>query len=358
MEIKQVFNKTISGYFYRLHLEKGNKFKKVYLNLSENVRNCLSYWLWDVYRENKVMDLQKVTCCHNKFCSNCRKFDLSRAMNNLSPHFQDLILNGYYPFLVTLTIPNCEGIDLKVVLDRMQTAFKKFYNWFSCDDNKGFKKRYMKFGAAVRCVEVTYNSSSNMYHPHYHVLVFSKDYNVVDFDKKYEGEWSNNRQSLNMYSDVDFQIRKLWTIAYDNKTLKDFDNLDVIYIGEIREMDDRGIYEVMKYAFKDTDICNYYVFRDLYFSLYKRKIRQGYGLLYNVKLERESTGKYQELEDYLTVNNEELPSELATYNLETLYSTYSNYIKISRFNKDKYVENIVDQFWYFRIYSKDDYQEG
>jgi len=264
---------------------------------------------------------------------------LSRALNNLELPFKDLVLKGYNPFLITLTVPNCSGDDLSFVIDKLQRSFNRFYKFFSLNDKNAYSNRYMRFDACIRCLEITYNLMTNMYHPHYHCLVFSLDYNPVLFDKKYVGEWSNKRQSYNMYSDIDMQIRELWTISYNGLTLRDIKNLETKLICDIRECDDKGVFEVMKYSIKDTDIVNYDVFKNLYFGLYNRRIRQGYGLLYNLKLENESTGKEQDLEQYLKIK--EFPSQLVTTDMKTLYkSTYSNYIKLSRFNKDKFVDRL------------------
>ena len=46
-----------------------------------------------------------------------------------------------------------------------------------------------------------------------------------------------------------------------------------------------GIYEVFKYCFKDLGIRNQEIFRDLYFGLKRKRLRQGYGLLHNIKVD-------------------------------------------------------------------------
>lgn len=336
MEDKQKYNKEISRYFYRLYSEEGKQLK--YLNLSQNVKDCCNCWVWDAYHINKILDLQKLNRCKNRFCSNCKKFDLSKALHNLDLPFRDLILQGYYPYLLTLTVPNCSGGDLDNTIDNMQKSFKKLWNWYTCNNKKAYGKRFIKFDGAVRCLEITYNQITNMYHPHYHILIFSETYDEFDFEKKHLGEYSNKRKQYNYYSDLDIQIRQLWTVACTNKTLKDIENIENLYICDIREMDDKGIYEVLKYAVKDTDIKNYHVFKDLYFAFYQRRIRQGYGLLHNVKLELESEGKTQDLKEF--IKTQESPIQLVTTELKTLYTNYSNYIKISRFNKDKFIDKL------------------
>ena len=46
-----------------------------------------------------------------------------------------------------------------------------------------------------------------------------------------------------------------------------------------------GFYEVFKYVFKDTDIKDFEVFRHLFFGLRDKRLRQGYGLLYNFNID-------------------------------------------------------------------------
>lgn len=72
---------------------------------------------------------------------------------------------GFKPYqyvLLTLTVPNCKGTELGRTLDTIQTAWKRL-------------QRRKEYKAAikgnVRCVEITYNRSSDTYHPHIHALL-------------------------------------------------------------------------------------------------------------------------------------------------------------------------------------------
>jgi len=343
MDEKRLFNDKISRYFYRLHCEFGSLRNKKYLRISERVKSCLNMWVWDAYYQNLVLDLKKVNRCKCKFCSNCRRLDLSRAFNNLIVPFSEYIKVGYMPIFVTLTVPNCKGEDLSFVLDKMNLSFKKFWNWFHLDGKNGFSKRFLKFFGAVRCIEVTYNSHRSDYHPHYHLLILIRfcDYDEILFYKYIDGEWSDKRQQMNYLSDIDVQVRKLWTLAYTNSSLSNYSSLVDLYKCDVQEMYDDGISEVLKYSFKDTDLLNYFIFKDLYFSLYNRRLRQGYGNLYNVKLENDSDGVKQDLYSYLLFNKEELPVELVTRDMETLYNgSHKDYTKISRFNKDSFINDL------------------
>ena len=71
------------------------------------------------------------------------------------------------PLFLTLTIPNCEGSDLKSRLDLMNDAW-----------NKMTQRVFFKpVKASFKAFEITYNREKNTYHPHIHcLLVVGYDY--------------------------------------------------------------------------------------------------------------------------------------------------------------------------------------
>jgi len=79
----------------------------------------------------------------------------------------------------------------------------------------------------------------------FHVIIFLENYSENDFVKYIPGGYQYRSKSFIFYSDADIFIQKLW-----------------------------------KMAIKNIDI-----FRDLYFGLKRRRLRQGYGQLYNVKVD-------------------------------------------------------------------------
>ena len=79
-------------------------------------------------------------------------------------------------------------------------------------------------------------------------------------------------------------------MACDYKTISEFDNTSNDwqdnYICDIRELYmPKGIYEVFKYCFKDIDVKDLEVFRYLFFKLMRKRLRQGHGELYNLKVD-------------------------------------------------------------------------
>jgi plasmid rolling circle replication initiator protein Rep len=334
IKAKKEYNDKYSMYYFKLSKEYSDlKIREKRLkNKSDRLKSCMNLWIWDKYERNKILDLQKVNrCMDNRFCPNCRRFSLASAIHNFAPEFKKLLDDGYYPYLMTLTIPNVPGIDLKSTIEKMNKAFTKFYYYFSKDDKHKFRDRFIKFEAALKVLEITCNNNYETYHPHFHIMLFSKQYDESIFDKKYLAEYSNKRCSSNYISEFDIQIRKLWYMAYNSISQDQYSVVDDSYICDIREMDERGIYEVMKYTFKDTDIKNYENFKYIFLGIEGKRIRQGYGKLYNCKVEEDAEGEKQGIEEYLDVDKEETPEQLLTQELDELITVYHDYKKISRF---------------------------
>lgn len=338
---KKELNKVYSKYFYRLSLELQEillKKSETYKKKSDRINDCLNLWQWDVYHQNKLMDLQRVNrCMDNRFCPNCRKLNLASAIHNFSPHFKKLLDDGYFPYLLTLTIPNVKSDCLNLTIDKLNKSFRKFLDLFNQDignGKKGFKGRLIKFDACLKVIEITCNNINGTYHPHFHCIVFSKDYNEFLFEKRHQGPFQRKTNSYIKFSDMDIHIMKIWKMCFDGlrTSLKNYnfmsDNWFDLYLCDIKEMNVNGIYEVMKYTFKDTDINSYNNFKTIFLALEGKRIRQGYGLLYNLKLEEEE-GEKQSLEEFL--QKEESPEKILSKAINELITVYSNYKKISRF---------------------------
>lgn len=353
MYSKLDFNKQYSKWYYGLSKEflHAHAYSKRISKRGDNINNCLDYWLWDKYENNKLLDLQKVNRCkNNRFCPNCRKLDLATTIHNFRKPFNDLLGAGYYPYLVTLTVPNCSGANLRTMIDYMNKSFRKFFNAFSYSltdvTTKGFSERMIQFDAALKVLEITFNKETNLFHPHFHVMLFSREYDKSLFVKNIPGAWSKKKNCLLYNSVMDLHIMKIWTMCVDKirMTEKKYNLMSNswhdLYMCDIKEMNEKGIYEVLKYTFKDSDISNYYVFKNLVLSLEGKRIRQGYGMLYGLKCENETDGELQNIEDYLEVDKKETPQQLLTKELQTLIKDYHNYRKISRFKAYDELNNI------------------
>ena len=101
----------------------------------------------------------------------------------------------------------------------------------------------------------------------------------------------------------------------------------------------KGIYEVFKYCFKDLDIKNQEIFRDLFFGLKRKGLRQGYGELYNLNVDDEDIIDDDCIEYYLEFKDEE-PEIVANKYIEDMIEKYRDYKKISIYKKDIDIKDI------------------
>lgn len=337
MKEKKEINGAVSKYFYAMHMENegvSDRYKKK----SERILDCLNLWLWDAYHSNKLLDLQKVNrCMDSRFCPNCRKFSLASTINNFSPQFQKLLREGYNPYVMSLTIPNVTAEELKPTIKKLNETFRKFFKKlsYSIESREGFPERLIQFDGALKVLEITYNKKERTYHPHFHIIMFSQEYDESLFDKFIKGAYSTKRKQFDYYSLMDLHIRQLWTMAWNGIkfTSDNFHNMSEnwwdLLQADIRECDESGIYEVLKYTFKDSDIANYNVFKNMFTALDGQRVRQGHGLLYNLKAEEEAEGEKQSIENYL--EKKENPEQLLTREMNDLITVYRDYRKISRF---------------------------
>lgn len=307
---------------------------KRYEKKAYRIKDCLNIWVWDKYTQNKILDLQKVNrCMNNRFCPNCRIMDISKFIHKTKDILSEKMLNGYVPYMLTLTFPSVYGADLDNTLQQMPIKFNSLMRRYKPNNHK---KHSVDFAGGIRVLEITYNSHTNMYHPHYHCLILVKNGIPNNLIKKdIAGRYSRKRKSINYKSLLDIEISKYWTLIYNdincsNRNFNAFELSD-IYECDIRELDEKGFYEIFKYTFKDVDVNNWEVFKTLEFALTGRRLRQGFGILYNLKCENiEDVGMEQEL----ILNFPEEPEALYIKEISDLYTTYKEYKKISRFNTD------------------------
>lgn len=314
---------------------------KKYKSKSDRIGQCLDLWVWDKYDKNKLLDLQKVNRCkNNRFCPNCRLMDISKFIHKFKDILSNYMSIGYVPYMLTLTIPNCDGNGLEDTLKRLSDAFLMFQRRYKPDSNK---TRLISIDGGIRVLEITHNQFNDTYHPHYHCMILVKggiDDNLML--KNIKGRYSKKRKSYNYKSILDNEISLYWTMLYNKisitkNNIKGISDQD-LYECDLRPMDKGGFYEVFKYTFKDTDIHNFRTFATLEIALNYKRLRQGFGCLYNVQCENVEVGEYQEL----ILEYEESPEILLTTEISELYNVYKSYKKVSRFNNNIINNNIKE----------------
>lgn len=345
------YNVKYSRWYWSM-AERYNSSK--YKKRSDRINDCLNLWHWDKYEKNELLDLQKVNrCMNNRFCPNCKLLDISKFIHKFRNVYEEYSDKGYKFYMLTLTVPNCSAENLRTTIDKLNKSFRTFTEKFTYDlsNRKSYQDRYFCIDGGIKVLEINFsekrfNIDKNGFHPHFHCVVMIKD--SIDnelLEKNIKCGYSTKRESIDYKSTIDFHIGKLWSMIWygDKLTKENIDNtiyhpLEVYYDEEndkkclqvdFKELDESGIYEVFKYTFKDTDIKNYFVFSNLVQALENKRIRQGFGLLHNMKCEDIEEGEIQEL----SLEIEENPVSLLTYEINELVTTYRNYKKISRFNR-------------------------
>jgi len=284
------------------------------------------------------MNLKVVSRCKDLFCPNCRNVGIYKAIKNFSPYFSQMIARGFMPCLMTLTVPNIKREFLSREIDNMNKAFVQTWRWLYKTFKKGgkyyggYKDRVFDGVGAVKAIEVAVQKSDwNYFNLHFHVIIFIDGYIEALFNKYISSGYQYRSNCVIYYSDADIFIQKLWTMAYKDINISNFyevsGNWEDNYICDIRELVmPKGIFEVFKYCFKDVDIKNIDILGDLYFGLKGKRLRQGYGELYNVKLE--DNGDEDCIENYLEFKDE-IPEVLIHQYIEDMTRTYKDFKKIS-----------------------------
>lgn len=352
----------------KLELFPSDNVPGTYFNKAVRMQSCCDLWVWNVYHKNKLMDLRKLNRCMNsRFCPNCKKLNVLKFIHEFRAKVPSL--DDYDCFLLTLTVPSekCDGDRLRDMIDRLYHSFRLLNHKYSSPlftpsgkvSSRALQDRLVTFAGGVRVLEITHNAQ-NGYHPHLHCIVCVPKGTVESelLDKNIEGKWSQKRKSYNYKSLVDEQIGKVWTMLwygvdgrkwssyeYDVKRTyiqldgqdTDMKNLEV----DFTPMDNGGIYEVFKYTFKSSDVKSYTVFKVLNQALAYKRIRQGFGVLHDLRCDDDNDGDYQEL----VLEVQEEPEQILTREFDELLTDFRDYKKISRFHpddKDGFVTNLAD----------------
>lgn len=188
---------------------------------SERVRSCGTFLEYHLQPDSAK--LVKANFCKDRLCPMCNWRRSLKVFGQVS-RIMDVLEQGCFRFLfLTLTVKNCSADSLSLVLDNMQSSFVRLMRLQRVDS---------VVSGAVRIIEITYNSITNEYHPHMHVIFAVKpDY----FHKYYisQSEWTS-----------------LWRSAAR------LDYRPIVHIQTIKESAkgvSKAVAEIAKYAVKDSD---------------------------------------------------------------------------------------------------------
>ena len=105
--------------------------------------------------------------CKNRWCLVCNAIRQAVLQNQYSP----VLENWEEKHFVTLTVPNCKGEDLKETIKEMCATFGRINQMFYRRWKRGKGAKFV----GLRKLECTYNPHRDDFHPHFHVIVDSKE---------------------------------------------------------------------------------------------------------------------------------------------------------------------------------------
>jgi plasmid rolling circle replication initiator protein Rep len=136
---------------------------KYWLGRSERMLGCGSLLRFAVAK-NGVKRLISAQFCRDRMCPACQKrrsLAMFHQVKNVCLSLQSEYKSTSY-LMLTLTVPNVTSELLKEEISLMNKA------WTSLSKKVEFKKSIWGW---FKALEVTYNSKTNTYHPHFHILL-------------------------------------------------------------------------------------------------------------------------------------------------------------------------------------------
>ena len=204
-------------------------------SLSSRVFSCGSYLEFTSYslpvfsanlqkNGNKEVKLTNANFCRDRLCPMCAWRRSYKVYSQLS-QIIDFLNNKYSYLFLTLTVPNVSSDELSDAIDNINKGFSLL-----------FKKKRVKTAVKgfFKALEITYNSKTNTFHPHLHVVlaVLPSYFTSRDYIKR--SEWLQLWcESVNDFSITQVDIRKCYGTSDDDFT--------------------SSVSEVAKYSVKSSD---------------------------------------------------------------------------------------------------------
>lgn len=345
------------GEFYRRMAEETNL--EYYHKKALALESCFEVQLWDKYPINKILDNLAHSVCRSRFCLNCQIMANAKYAHALRPIINDFIKEGYRPYLLTLTVPNCEYSELKDTIIKMNDCYNKLFKKFNAEDKRKWKPRLAKIYGSVKVLEVTVNNEAKTFHPHFHIMLLLDD-PAFDYDLKMnlkpyiQGRWSSKKQNYNMHSNFSIQIMKIWTMLWTGKRItknsfinfsdnpNDPDMLEINLVpfgGSVKNgiEEEPNFLELLKYTAKFGEVYTYEVFKSLELALINQRRIQCNGCLVSmIDIDEDEDIDVGE-EEELILKIEEKAEKCVTKSLgELIKGEKKEYKKLYRKNTAKY----------------------
>jgi len=174
-----------------LAIAKAYSFIDELKKYAHKIADCGSYLKFSACSHGHYKRLLYAIFCHCRLCILCqwrKSLVIYHQLFGLI-HAHRKQYKSDIPLLLTLTVPNVSGDELKICLDNMQHAFRKLSN------RNPFKRATRSW---FRSLEITYNAKRKDYHPHYHVLLLVPE----NYFKRNRGLYIDQSDWLRMWQEA------------------------------------------------------------------------------------------------------------------------------------------------------------
>lgn len=212
MEYKELLTPYIVK-LYKNQYDKNFLIETKCKNKADNFKDCgTNIWL------DEMGHITGANFCKQRLCPVCN-YRRSTMMWHKIHQIVNEFENNEFIF-ITLTVKNCKGEELNKTINHLLDSFKRLTN------RRTWKENFIGY---VRGLEITYNSVTDTFHPHIHILVATN-----------ENYFKSN------YVDI-HTLRTWWTESA---------RLDYFVQVNIEKVKDKekAVAEVAKYAVKMSDI--------------------------------------------------------------------------------------------------------
>ena len=160
--------------------------------------------------------------CNSRVCHTCNRIRTAKQINGYEPIMARSIVEGNKIAFATLTIPNVKDTELKDTIRLMKKQLSLIQRVIT--ERRGISAK------GIVKLEVTWSYKRKDFHPHFHILSDSFEYNQIIIE-----EWLKRfpdatiKAQDNIYADMDIALKELFKystkiIDTDNSKVKDKTN--------------------------------------------------------------------------------------------------------------------------------------
>jgi hypothetical protein len=133
--------------------------------------------------------------CNSRACHTCNRIRTAKQINHYLPLLEKSVVSGKELGFATLTIPNVYEFDLESTILKMKKELSLIQRVLK--EKRGFTN------SGIIHLECTVNSITKMFHPHFHILTDSYEYN-----QELIKEWLNRFKTANKKAQHNVKVLK------------------------------------------------------------------------------------------------------------------------------------------------------